>query len=217
MSRQNYASELTKDFLMQAGITWVDMSTLTVYGQDGPRNPIINRSGYLMIAVYDLDKDGNKIKLPRLHKYKKKNGTYTYTESYVYKTKMIGLHRILWAWKYGRIPEGYIIDHKNNKHYELGDYAYDNLQCITQAENLAKDKLEQNTRLVKPAKNKTIEYYQIKLNKALIDYEQAKKDHDAVKAHRKRSLISLQKAKIRYLLSLRKENDDRHVEEIKLY
>ena len=200
MSRQNYASELTKDFLMQAGITWVDVSTLTVYGQDGPRDPIINRSGYLMIAVYDLDENGNKIKLPRLYKYKKKDGTYSYTESYVYKTKMIGLHRVLWAWKYGRIPERYIIDHKNNKHSELGDYALDNLQCITQAENLAKDKLEQNTRVIKPAKYRTIEYYQAKLNRALIDYEQAKKDHDAIKAHRKRSLISLQKAKIRYLL-----------------
>ena len=119
---------------------------------------------------------------------------------------MIGLHRILWAWKYGKVPEGYIIDHKSNKHDELSDYAYDNLQCITQAENLAKDKLEQNTRVIKPAKYRTIEYYQAKLNRALIDYEQAKKDHDAVKAHRKRAIISLQKAKIRWFLLNKKEH-----------
>lgn len=167
-----------------------------------------------MINLYDLDENGNKIKVPRKIKYKKVDGTVTYYPSYTYRARTVGLHRVLWAWKYGRVPYGYVVDHKNNHHTKLEDYRYDNLECITQAENLAKDLDGHNTRIVKTSPKRDMDFYVNKLNKAIELYEQAKREHNAEMAHRQRSLISLQKAKIRYLLG---KGNDRDVEETELH
>lgn len=198
---REYASPLTKDYLIKAGITWVDEETLTVYGEKGPITPILRKSdGYLMINLYELDKDGNRIKLPTKYKYMTKDGTIKYSDSYCYKARSIGLHRILWCWLRWDIPAGIIIDHKDNHHYQLHDYRLDNLQPITPAQNIAKERIDSNTKVVKAGKYRDIAFYEKKLEYYLEEYEKAKKEHNADKAHKMRSNISNQRAKIRYLL-----------------
>ena len=190
-----YASELTKDELIKSGIWAVDLENCRVYGRNKELTPVINRQGYLMINIYDLDENGNKIKLPIKRQYKGcKKPTYTY----IYKTRLVSLNRLLWAWTYGKVKAGYVIDHINNKHENLEDYRLENLQEITPAENLAKERKESDF-MIKPGKNKTIDHYLIKLYDFTKLYEQAKKDHDAEKAHRLRSNISQTRARIRWI------------------
>ena len=111
---------------------------------------------------------------------------------------MVSLSRLVWAWKYGKVKAGYMIDHINNKHENLEDYKLENLQEITPAQNLAKERKKSDF-MVKPAKHKTIEDYSFELDYYTMLYEQAKKDHDADKAHSLRSNISQIRAKIRWI------------------
>ena len=50
---------------------------------------------------------------------------------------MILVHRIIWNIHYGKIPKGMIIDHINN---DSLDNRIENLQCITQSENIKRNK-----------------------------------------------------------------------------
>ena len=190
--RKEYASELTKEELIKAGVVAVDLNNCRVYGVQSELSPTINAQGYFMINICEVDEDGNKIKLPYKRQYK---GCKHITNTYRYKTKTISLNRLLWAWKYGKVKAGYVIDHINNKHENLEDYKLDNLQEITPAQNLTKEK-EISTYMLRPAKRKSIEYYEEKLYKYLKEYEEAKKAHQAERAHKLRSNISQQKAKI---------------------
>ena len=167
--RRDYASELTKEELIKAGVWAVDLENCRVYGRNKELTPVINRQGYLIINTYDLDENGERIKIALKRQFK---GCKKPTETYIYKTRQISLNRLLWAWKYGKVKAGYVIDHINNKHENLEDYRLENLQEITPAQNLAKERKESDF-MVKPAKNKTIEdysaelYYYIKLNFSL--------------------------------------------------
>lgn len=190
-----YCEKLTKEYLIKNGITAVDFETGKVFGVNGERTYSINNGGYFVLPLYVLDDNGNKIKVPIRRRFK---GCKKLSDSYTYKQKTFGLHRIIWAWKYGEVPEGYVIDHKNNKHSELEDYRLDNLQCITPAQNLAKEKPESN-RMVKT--NNSLEYCEEQLNICLDMYDKAKFEHNAEKAHKYRSLISYYKAQIRYILN----------------
>lgn len=193
--RKEYASQLTKEELIKAGVTAVDLNNCKVYGEQSEFIPTINSQGYLMISLYDLDDNGNKIRVPIKRQFK---GCKKPTNTYTYKSRMVSLNRLIWAWQYGIVPSGYIIDHIDNKHENIEDYRLDNLQCITPAENIAKERPESNY-MVRPAKGKTIEFYSNKLNKYLTEYEIAKKNHDADKVHKIRANISQNRAKIRYI------------------
>lgn len=193
--RKDYASELTKEELIKSGISAVDLENCRVYGPTTEIVPTINKSGYLMISLYDLDESGNKIKVAIKRQFK---GCKKPTETYVYKTRLVSLSRLLWAWKYGKVKAGYVIDHINNKHESPEDYKLENLQEITPAQNIAKERKESDL-MVKPAKNKSIDHYLAKLYDFTKLYEQAKKDHDAEKAHKLRSNISQTRARIRWI------------------
>lgn len=195
-----YARKLTKEELIKSGITAVDFETGRVFGSNGERVYSINNGGYFVLPIYELDDNGNKIKVLLRRRLK---GCKKISETYTYKQRIVGLHRIIWAWKYGEVPEGYVIDHKNNKHSELEDYRLDNLQCITPAQNLAKEKPEA-TRMIKT--NNSLEYCEEMLNICLDMYNKAKFEHNAEKAHKYRSLISYYKAQIRYILNKNKQN-----------
>ena len=195
-----YAKKLTKEELIKSGITAVDFETGKVFGVEGERTYSINNGGYLVLPIYELDDNGNKIKVPIRKRCK---GCKKISDTYNYKQRVVGLHRLIWAWKYGEVPEGYVIDHKNNKHSELEDYRLDNLQCITPAQNLAKEKPEA-TRMIKT--NNSLEYCEELLNICLDMYNKAKFEHNAEKAHKYRSLISYYKAQIRYILNKNKQN-----------
>ena len=198
--RREYASEITRAELIKMGVTAVDAVNARVFGLKGELRPMINNKGYFMINLYDLDKDGNRIKIAIKRKYK---GVEGITNTWCYKMRPIGLHRLIWAWEYGIVESGYVVDHKNNKHESLEDYNIDNLQLLTPAENLAKENKNIEPTIQKPARNKGIEYYQRKLEDYIKQYEQAKKDHNADLAHKLRSNVANNRAKVNYFLKLK--------------
>ena len=177
------------------GVVAVDFNTCKVFGENGEITPTVNCQGYFMIVLYDIDSEGNRIKLPIKRLFK---GCKRPTDTYTYKSRTISLNRLIWAWKYGKVRAGYVIDHKDNRHCELIDYRLDNLQEITPAQNLAKERPE-STFMLKPAKGATIEYYENKLNQYLHEYEKAKKAHNAARVHSLRATIAHQRAKIRWI------------------
>lgn len=67
------------------------------------------------------------------HKYGRDIYYYMIAMSINGKTVGYGLHRALYAWFYGEVPEGYDIAHMNN---DSLDNRLENLECMTHEENL---------------------------------------------------------------------------------
>lgn len=189
-----YARRLTKEDLIVGGITNVTEDGRVFRGNE-ELIPVINKKGYFMHTIYDLDENGNKIKIM------KKNSAFGYT----YKRYSIGLHRVMWAWHFGEVPEGMVVDHISNKHTKLEDYALSNLQLLTPKENLAKERLDWHISEIKCNLSKPRSFYETKLADYEAAYEQAKTDKDAKAAHKLRSNISSVRARLRYY--------DNHIEE----
>lgn len=94
---RDYATKLTKEALIKAGIKDI------YYDPDEPRYHIIDNGGeevniykgkqdYLYFTLYELDSEGNKIKVPIKRKYKYR-GCVKETDGYVYKGKPMTLSR----------------------------------------------------------------------------------------------------------------------------
>ena len=156
---------------------------------------------YLKIYIYDFDEDGNKIKVPTTIIRK---GCKKPSNTYNYKLRAVGLHRAMWAWIYGVVEEGYVIDHKNNKHTNIEDYHISNLQLISQRENVIKDR-EASIKEIKCRLNKPLSYYEDKLAYYEDLYQKAVKDGNQEEAHRQRNNTYGQRARIRYWLSHKAE------------
>ena len=124
-----YARKLTKEELLRDGITEVTPEG-KVFRGELEVIPKTTKQGYFLHFIYDRDDEGNIVKKP--------NSKSVY--GYVYKTRSIGLHRLMWAWFNNEVPTGYVVDHKNNKHYTLEDYRLNNLQLLTPRENLKKER-----------------------------------------------------------------------------
>ena len=191
-----YARRLTKEELMENGITEVTTDGHVFKGTE-EEIPNVTNGGYFVHDIYDKDENGSRIKIM------KKNSAF----GYVYKLRTIGLHRMMWAWHYGEVPEGMVVDHINNCHDTIEDYDLSNLQLLTPAENLAKDRDNWHTRELKCKLNKPRSFYEDKLKKFTTAYEQAKKDKDANATHKFRASISQTKARLRYW--------DNHIEDYK--
>lgn len=191
--RKIYASRLTKEDLIKGGITCITKEGLVFKGEKEAALSV-NCQGYLMLNVIEVDEAGNKIKIPVKKSWGKSEKLY---DSYNYRQLCVGLHRAMWAWFHGEVPEGYVVDHINNKHTELEDYNLDNLQLLTPAENLKKEKGESTKTLICKL-NKPLSFYEEKLDKYLAEYETAKKTHNAELAHKLRGNIANTKARIRY-------------------
>lgn len=189
-----YARRLTKEEIMKSGITTVTKDG-RVFRKDTEIKPIINASGYFVISLYELDENGNRIIIP----YEKS------AFGYVYKLRVVGLHRLMWAWHYGEVPEGMVVDHKNNSHDHIEDYHLSNLQLLTPGENIAKERDNWHVRELKCNLNKPRSFYENKLEGYTLAHEQAKKDKDAKAAHSLRTNISQTRARLRYY--------DSHIEE----
>lgn len=200
--RKDYASKLTKQDLIKSGITLITKDGY-VFKEEKQVIPYMNNGGYLVLSIYEFDEDGNKIKIPVIRKFK---GCKKQTETYVYKQRTVGLHRAMWAWFNGVVEDGYVVDHKSNKHESIEDYTLDNLQLLTPAENLSKERGE-STREVKCKLNKPLTHYEDLLSMYIKLYEEAKKAHDAKEVHKLRGNIANTKAKIRYY--------NNHIEEAK--
>ena len=191
-----YARRLTKEELKKSGITTITKDC-RVFREDGEIKPFVNSEGYLLINIYDLDEEGNRIAVP----YEKS------IFGYRYKARSVGLHRAMYAWhsKEQEVPEGLVVDHINNEHDKIEDYYMTNLQLLTPAENLAKDRDNWYVRELKCQLNKPRSFYEKKLEDFEMAYAQAKKDKDAKSAHTLRSSIAQTRARLRYY--------DNHIEE----
>lgn len=185
-----YARKLTKSELLENGITNVTPDA-RVFKDGEEVTPTITKQGYFMHALYELDENGERVVIP--------NEKSLF--GYVYKTRSVGLHRLMWAWFNGEVPDGMVVDHINNKHRNIEDYYLENLQCITPAQNLAKDRKDAaawHQSEIKCKLNKPRSFYQDKLEGYILAYEQAKKDHDAEAAHKLRANIAQTRARLRY-------------------
>lgn len=189
-----YARKLTKEELMKSGITEVTKDC-RVFRGDTELKHYVNNQGYFMVNLFEFDEDGNRIFMP--YESSVFGGTY--------KMRSVGLHRVMWAWFYNEVPEGMVVDHISNEHDKIEDYYLTNLQLLTPAENLSKERPEWNTSEVKCQLSKPRSFYEEKLECYTLAYEQAKKNHDAEGAHRFRTSLAQTRARLRYY--------DSHIEE----
>ena len=198
--RKDYASRLTKEMLIASGIELITEDGIVI--KNGKQViPVRNKKGYLMIFIYDLDEDGNKIKIPITKICK---GCKKPINTYVYKAMAVGLHRAMWAWFYGVVEEGYVVDHKNNRHTSIEDYHISNLQLISQRENTTKDR-EASIVELKCKLDRPLSYYEDKLAYYEDLYQKAVKEGNQEEAHKQRVNTYTQRAKIRYWLSHKEE------------
>ena len=202
MSRKKYASRLTKDELIKGGISLVTEDGYVFRGEEQLR-PSISAGGYFAFPLYELDENGNKIKNPITRQFK---GCKKPTDTYTYKLRSIGLHRLMWAWFHGEVPEGYVVDHISNKHETQEDYHLSNLQLLTPSENLAKERNSWHIKELKCKLNKPRGFYEDKLAKYEALYEEAKTNHNAKEVHKLRSNIANTRARLRYY--------DNHIDEV---
>lgn len=99
-------------------------------------------------------------------------------------TKTLMLHRVIWVYQFGDIPEGMVVDHID---HDSSNNKLSNLRCVSRAEN---------NRNMKPRKNKTgvtgVSFdkkrqcwrVQIAFNKKRVYLGSFKKIADAVRARR---------------------------------
>lgn len=189
----DYAKALTKeDLINRYGITNVSKDG-KVYGyakgmlREFPQPITTTNNGkkhYKIVQVYDRI---DHVKVPR-------TDSRTGKPSYTYKSRTLGVHRVVAAWFYGEVPAGKVVDHINN---DPLDNRLENLQIITQGENLAKDRAH-NREPMTCDMNKPLSWYEDKLTQYLAKNEEAKEAQDAELAHHYRSLISQYRAKIKY-------------------
>lgn len=197
-----YAKKLTKERLIQEGFTEITKEGRLFKGErevfptwNGKEG---NPNRYLCINVSQRDSEGHLIKgKDRVYKYTCKNGIIKEYMSWQAKQETFGLHRAMWAWFHGEVPEGYVVDHINNKHSRIEDYHLDNLQLLTPKENITKERVC-NVKEVPCKLDRPRSYYEDKLAKYEALYKEAKQNHDKKAAHKQRSNIANIKGKLRY-------------------
>ena len=95
------------------------------------------QKNYIYFNIYELDEEGQYIKVPIKRVFK---GCKKISDTYIYKQRTIYLHRAIYAWYKGEVPQGMVVDHIDNKHETPYDNRPENLQLLTQAENVVKEK-----------------------------------------------------------------------------
>ena len=113
-----YAKKLTKDDLIKAGIKDIffnpyDLQYHVINKNDKEIGLSRNKQDYLCFSIYDLDDEGQYIKRPIKKRFK---GNKKILDTYSYEMKTLPLHRAIWAWTKGEVPEGMVVDHIDNKH-----------------------------------------------------------------------------------------------------
>ena len=162
-----YARKLTKEELIKAGIS-ID-NDLNVYRNGEPvklskskavgtckKYHIYNakRRPYLFFGIDETDINGQRIK----YQLKGKPAGY-----WAYKVRTITLQRAVYAWFYGEVPAGMVVDHIDNKHESLYDYRPENLQLLSQKENVHKNSIQANERQLKCGMHKPLEHFENRL------------------------------------------------------
>lgn len=197
----NYAKQLTKEDLIKAGIKDI------FYNPDDSKYHIINKNdkeiglcrnkqNYLYFSICELDDEGKYIKMPIKRKFK---ACKKISDTYIYKTKALPLHRAIWAWTKGEVPEGMIVDHIDNKHETHYDNRIENLQLLTPAQNLAKER-PVSMNVITCDMKKPIEYYIDKYNYWILEYKKEKEERSSSTkyAGKCRSFYNIYRNKIEY-------------------
>lgn len=197
-----YARALTKEYLQKHGIKEITDDCKVIY-EDGrvlekEDDFTKNKRGYLMFYVYELDENGNRIKIPVKRRRKGYEKIYN---NYIYKARTIYLHRAMFAWFNDEVPDGLVIDHITNKHDTLYDNRLENLQMITQRDNVLKDYTLSNREL-KCKMNLPLSYYEEKLITFINKYNNAKDQKEKLLL---RKHICNYRARIRYWKSHEEE------------
>ena len=182
-----YCRKLTKEELLLAGVTKVT-EDCKVFCGDKQLKIIKNNKGYFTVRIYELDAEGNRIKIVN----------EKYRSAYIYKCRTVGLHRLMWAWHFNEVPCGMVVDHINNKHENIEDYRLENLQLMTSKENINKEHPEWHTYEMHCMLDKPRSHYENKLEGYTMLYIQAKQEKNADLAHKMRTAISQTKARLRY-------------------
>lgn len=106
----------------------------------------------------------------------------------------IDVHRVVYVWHHGDIPQGMVVDHIDN---DKTNNHKDNLQLLTPYENVWKERPHNNYEM-KCDMSRPRKYYEDKLSHYLAANEEAKAEGDAEKCHKLRSSISQYRAKLRF-------------------
>ena len=189
--RKDYAAELTKEYLMKLGITDVTPDGLHIYkgseelAQYIPKAKNVKRR-YFRVALYD----------PELRQATPKEERTSATGKVI-----IPAHVINYVWNKGPRKSGLVCDHIDNN--PLNNHI-DNLQLISQRENVMKD-CKESTKELKCKLDRPLSYYEDKLSYYEDLYQKAVKDGNQEEAHKQRANIFGQKARIRYWLSHKEE------------
>ena len=207
----NYAKQLTKEDLIKAGIKDI------YYNPDDSKYHIVvkndkeiklhrNKQNYLNFNIYDLDDKGQHIKKPIKRRFK---ACKKISDTYVYKTKTLPLHRAIWAWFKGEVPEGMIVDHIDNKHETHYDNRIENLQLLTPAQNLAKER-PVSMYIVNCDMKKPIEHYVDIYNYWIMEYKKEKEKNSSATeyAHKCRSFYNIYRKKIKYWYQHKEEYEN---------
>lgn len=207
----NYAKQLTKEYLIKAGIKDI------FYNPDDSKYHIItkndtdirlhrNNQNYLTFNIYDLDDQGQYIKRPI--KIKRK-GCKKVSDTYAYKMKALPLHRAIWAWTKGEVPEGMVVDHIDNKHETHYDNRIENLQLLTPAQNLAKER-PVSMNIMTCDMKKPIEHYIDIYNYWILEYKKEKeKNSSSTKyAGKCKAYYNVYKKKIEYWYKHKEEYEN---------
>ena len=120
---------LTKDDLIRSGIKEITPDCKVIF-EDGrvlekEEDFQRNKKGYLYFLVDELGPNGLSI-----------NKYYNVIDKYY---RPIYLHRAMFAWFRGEVPENKVVDHRDNRHTTLYDNRLGNLQVMTYDANLKKD------------------------------------------------------------------------------
>ena len=195
-----FAKALTKEYLVKHGVKEITEDCKVIF-EDGrvlekEEDFTKTKKGYLKFYVYELDENGNRIKVPVKRRYKEK-----IYNNYLYKNRIIYLHRAVYVWFNNEIPEGLIIDHISNKHDTIYDNRLENLQLTTQKANTVKDRTL-STRELECRMTLPLSFYEDKLNTFINKYNNAKDQDEKANL---RSYIYQYRARIRYWKSHEEE------------
>lgn len=190
--RKDYASELTKEYLIKLGVTDITPDGLHVYknGVEAKQhfNPNAKRK-YFKVEFYD----------PEIRQATPKEERNNSTGQF-----MLDVHVMNYAWQHNIKPVGLIVDHIDN---DPQNNDINNLQLLTQKENLEKQR-GKSTAQLKCNLKKPLSFYEDKLKMYTEKYEAAKKAHDADEAKLQRGNMKVQRDKIRYYLAHKEEAEE---------